>query len=356
VNSPNRKVLMVLSLFLVGFMVLTLFTAFKTDIPKLKEVLSHIEMEQMIFALFCTTIAYLSFTLSFNGLFEMTPYRVPFNRFFSIMFISYTINFIVSSGGWAGIALRSYLLRHEKVPYSVTVPISFAQNMVFNLVLAGVSFGGLIFLREHPEFLGGPGEAVVLTFMLGLIALVAVMLLLFFNQRIRKWFLKLIIQVGDWVGRTFLKKKTNFKKLVETRNNLENTIRFLHRGWLQLLVVFFWVCMDWCFTALTLYFCFHAVGVKLPLGLLMVGFTVMFLTSTINLVPAGLGISESILAWVFGNLGVNQEATLVAALLFRLVFFLLPMAVSTALYLDTIRGFLKAEKAIEEAVKHTHKP
>lgn len=192
-------------------MALALYTTFQTDKPLLIHVVSHIHMEQMIFALFCTAIAYLSFTLSFNGLFEMTPYRVPFNRFFSIMFISYTINFIVSSGGWAGIGLRSYLLRNEKVPYSVTVPISFAQNMVFNLVLICVAFGGLIFLREHPEFVGGAKEGLVLVVMLGLIALVAGMMVLFFHARFRKWFLNLVIRLGNWAGRTFLGKGPAFK-------------------------------------------------------------------------------------------------------------------------------------------------
>ena len=352
-SQPNRKVLVILSLFIFGFMALALFMAFFTDIPKLLEAVHKIHIEQLLFALFCTAIAYLSFALSFNGLFEMTPYRVPFSRFFSIMFISYTINFVVSSGGWAGIAIRSFLLRHEKVPYSVTVPISFAQNMVFNLVLACVSFGGLIFLREHPEFVGGSREILVLLFMLGLVAIVAGMLLLFFHARLRKWFLRIVIQIGNWVGRTFLRKKTSSQRLLEIRNNLENTIQFLHRGWVQLLVVLFWVSMDWCFTALTLFFCFRAVGVALPLGLLMVGFTVMFLTSNINPVPAGLGISEVALVWSFSLLGVAKEPTLVAALLFRFVFFLLPMAVSTALYLPTMRAFLKSEEAIEGQIKHS---
>jgi uncharacterized protein (TIRG00374 family) len=109
--------------------------------------------------------------------------------------------------------------------------------------------------------------------------------------------------------------------------------------------------MDWFFTALTLYFCFRAVGVVLPLGLLMVGFTVMFLTSSFNPVPAGLGISEVALGGVFSLLGVELEKTLVAALLFRLIFYLIPMAVSLALYLDTLRAFLKSEEAIEKAVR-----
>ena len=351
VNQQNRRAMIVISLFVVGIMVLAVGMTFFSNGQKLWDAIHHIHAEQLLFALLCTGIAYLAFTLSFNGLFEMTPYRVPFNRFFSIMFISYTINFIVSTGGWAGIALRSYLLRFEKVPYSVTIPISAAQNLVFNLVLACVSFGGLIYLREHPEFVTGPWQHVVLAVMLGLIAVVALMLLLFFHQPIRKWFLRMVILTGDWVGRTFLKKFTPHQRLVEIRNNLEETIQFLHRGWLQLLVVFFWVCMDWGFTALALFFCFRAVGLNLPLGLLLVGFTVMNLTSNFNFVPAGLGVSETLLAGTFKILGVEYEKALVAALLFRFVFFLLPMAVSTALYLDTMRGFLKAEDKIEEDIK-----
>src|SRR5271168_3556592 len=117
-------------------------------------------MGQMILALLSTGIAYLAFTLSFNSLFEMTPYRVPFGKFFSIMFISATINFIISSGGMSSIAIRAFLLKHEKVPYSVTIPLSFAQNMIFNLVLACVCFGGLFYLHEHPEFMGGSNEMI----------------------------------------------------------------------------------------------------------------------------------------------------------------------------------------------------
>jgi hypothetical protein len=296
----------------------------------------------MVFALICTAVAYLAFTLSFNGLFELTPYKIPFIQFFPIMFISATINYILSSGGWAGVAIRSFLLKQHKVPYSVTIPLSFAQNMIFNLVLSGVCFGGLIYLREHPEFIGSQ-EGVVLGFMIGLAALVLFMLLVFFHGGFRRWFFKLAVKTGNWLGHLFLRRKTSNQRLAKIREELDTTIRFFHKGWIQLLVVFFWVSMDWCFTALTLYFCFYAVGVELPLGLLMVGFAVFFLTSTINPIPAGLGVSETALALVFGLLGVENNQTLVAALLFRFVFFILPMAVSTALYLDTMRQFLKSQ-------------
>jgi hypothetical protein len=347
VNQPNKKALVIVSLIVIGVMVLALVTTLRSDIPKLMDIFEHLAIEQLIFALVATGIAYLSFTLSFNALFEMTPYRVPFPKFFSIMFISYTINFIVSSGGVSGIAIRSFLLRHEKIPYSVTIPLSFAQNLVFNLVLSCVCFGGLIYLHGHPEFMSGPKQMLILVFMVGLLLVVTTMVFIFFNSAFRRWFLQRLLGIGHWIDHKVLRKKKDSHKWIKIHSELETTIKLLHKGWVQLAVVFFWVSMDWCFTALALNFCFHAVGVHLPLGLLMVGFTVMFLTSNINPVPAGLGVSESVLAVVFGLLGVGFEKTLVAALLFRFVFFLIPLAVSTALYLDTMRSFLKNEERIE---------
>lgn len=346
-NQPNKKAFIIVSLIVMGIMVLALATTLLSDFPKLMDVFNHLELEQLVFALVATGIAYLSFTLSFNALFEMTPYRVPFPRFFSIMFISATINFIISSGGMSSIAIRSFLLRREKIPYSVTIPLSFAQNMIFNLVLSCVCFGGLFYLENHPEFMGGGKQTLILFFMAGLLLVVTGMILVFFNTAFRRWFLRQLLSLGHWFDQRILRKKADNKRQVEIRNELEATVAFLHKGWLRLLLVLFWVSMDWFFTAITLYFCFRAVGVHLPLGLLMVGFTVMFLTSNINPVPAGLGVSESALAVVFKLLGVGFETTLVAALLFRFVFFLIPLAVSMALYLDTMRSFLKNEEKIE---------
>jgi uncharacterized protein (TIRG00374 family) len=346
-HTPSKKTLIVVSLIVLGVMVLALATFLLSDISKLVDVFHHLEMIQMIFALLATGTAYLAFTLSFRALFQMTPYRIAFPKFFSIMFISATVNFIISSGGMSSIAIRAFLLKHEKVPYSVTIPLSFAQNMIFNLVLSCVCFGGLIYLHQHPAFVGGPKELMIFFFMGSLFLVVGLMVLIFFNSGFRRWFLRLIINIGNWINRKILRKQTKNKHLVELRNKLETSIAFLHKGWIHLFVVLFWVSMDWCFTALTLFFCFRAGGVDLPLGLLMVGFTVMFLSSNINPVPAGLGVSESLLALTFKLLGVSFEKTLVAAILFRSVFFILPIAISTVLYLDTMRSFLKTH-AVEE--------
>ncbi|HEV2355930.1 MAG TPA: hypothetical protein VGR89_16890, partial [Puia sp.] len=69
-NQSNRRAMIVISLFVVGIMVLAVGMSFFSDGHKLWEAVHHIQAEQILFALFCTGIAYLAFTLSFNSLFE----------------------------------------------------------------------------------------------------------------------------------------------------------------------------------------------------------------------------------------------------------------------------------------------
>jgi glycosyltransferase 2 family protein len=340
---PSRKAILVVFFSLVGFMVLGLVTSLFTDGPKLLAVIHSLKIPSILLAFGCMCCAYMALCLSFHSLFAITDYPVPIPRLFVITFISATFNYIISSGGLSTMAVRSYLLKHEKVPYSVSVPISFAQNTIFNMVLSLVCLGGLFYLKHHHKFTGGPQQAVIFTFMAALVGMVSLMTVIFFNTRFRQWFFRILIEAGTWVSHRIFKKALSPKSLQANRRKVEKSVKYLHQGWGRLILVFFWVSMDWFFTASTLFFCFRAAGVDLTFGLLLVGFAVEFLTSTVNIVPAGLGVTEGSLAGVFSVLGVDINQALIAALLFRVIFFFIPLFVSTVMYLDTMRTLWKSQ-------------
>jgi uncharacterized protein (TIRG00374 family) len=213
--------------------------------------------------------------------------------------------------------------------------------MIFNIILCGVSLAALGYLQENPGFAGAPEQRTILLFMAGLSLVVAGLVLFFFLNPLRRWALQRILGAGRWIKRWVLRRKLDERSWAGNLDRVEKTVAFLQKSRLGLLRVFFWVALNWCFMALAFYFCFHAAGLNLDPGLLLVGFTVMFISSNINPVPAGLGVSESLLAFTYKFLGVGFEPTLVAAILFRLVYYLIPLALATVLYLDKIRLFLK---------------
>jgi len=349
---PHRQTQIIVLLFIVGVMILGLVTLLATDGRQLLKVIHQLDLLSLIFAFICVGGAYVSLGLSFSSIFKMAHHHIPFGRLFVITFISATFNYIISSGGMSTMAVRSFLLKHEKVPYSVSIPLSFAQNMIFNLVLSCVCLGGVIYLRNHQEFIGPDKQIFVLLFMLGLIGVVVLMVMVFFNRRFRRWFLTYLLMLVDWVkqmlSRLFAwkwikvwgkpqKPIAQALKIKALLDEVEISVKYLHQGWTKLLIVLFWVSMDWFSTALTLFFCFRAAGVHLSFGLLLVGFAVEFLTSTVNVVPAGLGVTEGSMVAVFMLLGVDKSQAFVAVLLFRVIFFLIPLAIATVMYLDTMR-------------------
>src|ERR1700722_12148446 len=217
---PSRKAILVVFFSLVGFMVLGLVTSLFTDGPKLLAVVHSLKISSILLAFGCMCCAYMALCLSFHSLFAITDYPVPIPRLFVITFISATFNYIISSGGMSTMAVRSYLLKHEKVPYSVSVPISFAQNTIFNMVLSFVCLGGLFYLKHHHKFTGGAQQAVIFTFMAALIGMVILMVFIFFNTRFRRWFLRLLIQAVSWISRKLFKKKLSAAYLQANRRKI----------------------------------------------------------------------------------------------------------------------------------------
>jgi len=132
----------------------------------------------------------------------------------------------------------------------------------FNLVLAVVSFGGLIYLREHPNSSAARKNGWSwLLWSAGLLG--GLDASGFFPWKLSQMVLQARGQDGKRLGGSSSGAKPptrGWLKSVKPRRD----IRYFHEGWIQLLVVLFWFCMDWCFTALTLYFCFNASGWNFP--------------------------------------------------------------------------------------------
>ena len=93
-----------------------------------------------------------------------------------------------------------------------------------------------------------------------------------------------------------------------------------------------YVCADWLFTILVLYFAFRAVGIHISAGVLVAGFAVGMVTTLIPLLPGGLGAMELAMTAVYAQMGIDWDAALMATLIYRVVYYILPGIVSIFIY------------------------
>jgi len=106
----------------------------------------------------------------------------------------------------------------------------------------------------------------------------------------------------------------------------------------QLAVLALMVTADWSFSLVTLWFCFDALGEPLKLGVLITGFSIGITAGVLSMVPGGLGVQEGSMAGIYTLLGVPLEQAVLAAILFRVVYYFIPYLVSLVFYRRLLRG------------------
>jgi uncharacterized protein (TIRG00374 family) len=102
------------------------------------------------------------------------------------------------------------------------------------------------------------------------------------------------------------------------------------------------IVMDVAATIVALWFCFAALGVPVSIGVLITGFNFGITLTVISFIPGDMGVQEASMAGVFALFGVPFSQGVIAAILFRVVYYFVPFVASLPLY-----WFLLREKVAE---------
>lgn len=244
-----------------------------------------------------------------------------------ISLVSTTANYVVSSGGVSGFALKAHLLHKRLVPIATTIVASALTSVILYAVLAAILTQGLLTLMLKLQ-----GSRVgLLEGVIGLVVLIVAaggLIALFLNGRLRN---KATRRVFHWTNQAAFRlsskeiPRENF--LAFERQMAHGLARIRHeRGRLTLAILY--TCLDWGFALISLWLCFRAVGDPLPLGPLSAAFAVSQGATLIPALPGGLGAAEGSTAAVLAALGYDGGRALVAALLYRAAYYLAPSLLS----------------------------
>ncbi len=275
-----------------------------------------------------TLASYILMSLSYEGIARAAGHSLGFARMVRITFVSNTINYIVATGGLSGFAARMFLFRQGGIPLGPAVTISFVQGLVTNVTLIGFLIAGFTALLGRatlePSALVSAAAA-LLIFTLGVASCVVVIL----RPHLRRRLLLRATLLGHRAAvRLAPSRAPSRAALWRLQHNIDRGLQFLVERWPAMIVPTLWILLDWVVTLGVLWSCFWAVGINVSFPLIAVGFAIGILFSMISVLPAGLGLMEGSLTTVFVSMGLPFEATLIAVLLFRVVYFGIPFGIS----------------------------
>ncbi|MCK6553436.1 flippase-like domain-containing protein [Candidatus Binatia bacterium] len=333
---------------LVGLAVLVvMFVA--ADGQKLLETAATIDWVLLALPLACGIASYVVMALSYAGIATAAGARIPYWEMLKITFVANTMNYVVSAGGLSGFAVRLYYFVRLGTPSGTAVIISLIQTFLTNLVLLFFLLGGFTYLLQAHELRGyALGTIAVLLSVFVLAAAVALLLLL--HHELRRRTLFILAETAHWLLHKLVPRhKPPRVHVWRFQRNLNRGIAFMVARKRHMIGPTLWILLDWVITLLVLYTAFLAVRHPVPISFVIVGFAVGMILSLVSFIPGGLGVMEGSMAAIFASLAVPFETAVVAALIFRVAYYFVPMVVSVFFFRRMLLQGARAAPAVLES-------
>jgi uncharacterized protein (TIRG00374 family) len=302
---------------------------------------SKVEPAALTVPLVLSLLSYGAMARSYQGIANVAGRHLPFREWLRITFVSNTANNLVVSAGLSGFAVRMYLLSQHGVSSGRAVLISLVQTFITNFTLLFVILGGIVALIVRKHIGGLPlisvGFAVV-----GFAAFLVFVFVLAVRPALRRrTLLRMTVIVHRLGRRWFPSRAPRRAQLARFQRNLNQGFDFLFKRKGGMVAPTGWIFFDWFLTVGVLWSAFWAIDNPLPLSIVIMGFGVGLLVQLMSFVPGGIGLMEASMTGAFALLKVPNEPALLAVLIFRLTYQVVPLAVSLFLFHGVVRQALR---------------
>ena len=279
-----------------------------------------------LLAFLLIALSYLCLSGAFVSISRTMGVKIPWPDVFRIGILSVTLDNILAFGGVAGHSLRVLLMQRERTPAGMVIAASLLHSYFNAIILASIFPMGLVYVLvaySLPVY----NEVILIvstsTFIIGLV----IAALLLFKSALRRWILNKI----DRAWRLVLRRNiTSFIDAFDTA--MSDGLAAMRGRPIVLALPLFLIIIEWVMVVAGLWFCFSSLGTSLSLGSLLTGFSAGISAGNVAMIPAGLGVQEASMSGVYAIFGTPFEQAVLASLLFRILYDIVPFVVSLPFY------------------------
>jgi uncharacterized protein (TIRG00374 family) len=318
------------------------------DRSEIEKVLGQASWRPLPFALMATFVSYFCISFSFARVSKSLGIQMKLMDLTAVGFVTTVLNHVLTSGGTAGYSVRYMLMNRHSVGMKDVLAASILHFYLTSLAMVGMLPVGLIYLLLHSSISRGLAILLAVLALLDLLAAVFASSLVFLST-MRKRVL---------AGLTKAARRLIHRDLEPTLERFDATmtqgVEFMRHHPSTLILIMMLIVIDWACSALTLWFCFGALGTDVTLGELITGFVIGTVAGVISMIPGGLGVQEGSMAGIFALLGVSFEHAVLASILFRVVYFMIPYIFSLGFYWWLLRRKGQKPDLEQREVEHAH--
>jgi uncharacterized protein (TIRG00374 family) len=297
-----------------------------SDWSNIKAALSQANWRPIPFALLATMLSYACISLSFAKVSKLLGTMMDTKKLSLVGFISAALNHIVLSGGAAGYSVRFMLMNRYGVSMREVVAISILHFYLTALWMVTMLPVSLIYLALNAPLNQTTAKVLAITSAF-LLLMTILTTILIFSSRARKKIIEILAKViHSLIGRDISASLDRFD------TTMDRGIQAMRKRPFSIVVIAALVILDWCSSATALWFCFRALDLTPPAGQLVSGFVIGTMAGVSSAVPGGLGVQEASMTGIFALFGIAVERAALVAILYRVVYTIIPYLLSLAFY------------------------
>jgi glycosyltransferase 2 family protein len=300
------------------------------DRAQVRQLEGKAEWNYLLLALGCIALAYACESYSMVVIFRLFGIHVDQGTLLRVGLVSAVLsNFIALP---ASLALRVLVLGRHGVSNNQTVSASLLLAYFKNLVFYALIPAGLIYaIFTYPTVFGG---VIVMSVFAALLSVVIVAVtILILSSRYRSLFLRLAGRAWHFITRRHIEQQLS--DFGEAITQGISAIRQRRKTALLLLGL---IIADVAWMITGLYFCFRALVIPVHLGVLLTGFNFGVTLTVISFIPGDMGVQEASIAGIMALFGVPFGQSVLAAILFRVLYYFVPFVFSLGFYLSLVNG------------------
>jgi uncharacterized protein (TIRG00374 family) len=209
-----------------------------------------------------------------------------------------------------------------------SILLSYFKNLLF-YALIPLSLIFIIF--TYPLILGGVISMVIIT--LALTAAIVISVIIVFKKRVRIFVLNILGHIWHLVTRRHIETSLdNFE--VSLTLGIQKLREKPRLGMLLAgLIIGDVACM-----IIALWFCFKALAIPVHPGALITAFNFGITLTIISFIPGDMGVQEASIAGILVIFGVPFSQSIIAAILFRVLYYFAPFVFSLAFYWEMLKS------------------
>jgi len=296
-----------------------------SDFGELLRRAKELRLRESLLATLAALLSYACIGGCQRSLLALLGHELPLGTLVRASFVSTVANRSIRSGGATGFALLAWLLARRGVPASAVLSSTAGFLLMTNALFAA------LFVATLPvaaATLGGGGAVLVLAlaasgFLLSL--LVGGRFIL--HEPTRQRWSRRALGLVDWLSRR-LQRPTWLERATAFLSRFDAAARLLVSRRRETGPAWIWAAVRVAASVACLWLSVAAVGPRLSLAALLLAYTVSKVVGALSFVPGGLGLIEGSLVGVFVAFGLEYETALLAALLNRVLYHLVPAAVA----------------------------